>query len=221
MIEIHVVTDANRHLYRDALDQAHRLRHRIYIEELKWKGLKRRDDGREVDQFDTEATVHLLAMEDGVVWGGTRLISSLEPHLLSDVFPHLATVYGVPRRSDVAEWTRFYVAPERREDHKASQLGNTILSSLVEYAQDEGMSAISVVLNTFWLPRFLGYRWKVQPLGLPQVHDDEWLIAALISIDAACLANIRKACGLEGPSALVRRGPQCPLVADRKHRQVA
>jgi acyl-homoserine lactone synthase len=221
MVEIHVVTDANRELYADALDQSQRLRYRVYIEELKWKGLTRREDGREIDQFDTAEAVHLLAIEAGVVRGGTRLIPSTAPHLLSDVFPHLASVRGVPRSDDVAEWTRFYVAPERREDHKASQVSSTILASLVEYAMDEGMSGVSVVLNTFWLPRFLGYGWKVQPLGLPQVHDDEWLIAALISIGPDTLANIRVLNGLSDRSALVRRGPQRRLVRRRVQRQVA
>jgi acyl-homoserine lactone synthase len=221
MVEIHVVTDANRFMYTDALEQSQRLRYRIYVEELKWKGLRRRDDGRETDQFDTGEAVHLLAIEGGGVVGGTRVLSSVEPHLLSEVFPHLAEVRGVPRREDVAEWTRFYVAPERREEHKASQVGSTILASLVEYALDEGMSALSVVLNTFWLPRFLGYRWQVQPLGLPQVHDGEWLVAALISIGPDALANIRAVNSLDNRSALVRRGPQRPLVGARPRRQVA
>jgi acyl-homoserine lactone synthase len=221
MVDVHIVTDANRHIYADALDQSQRLRHQIYIEELKWKGLSRRDDGREVDQFDTSEAVHLLAIDGGAVLGGTRVLPSTGPHLLSEVFPHLASVRGVPQRDDIAEWTRFYVAPEWREDHKASRVGSTILASLVEYALDEGISGLSVVLNTFWLPRFLGYGWQVQPLGLPHVHDDEWLIAALISITPEALANIRAIGGLSDRSALVRRGPQRSLIRPHLRRQVA
>lgn len=221
MLGIHVVTSANRDLYQEELDQSHRLRHRIYIDELKWRGLTPRADGREYDQFDTAEAVYLLAIEDGVVWGGTRLVPTTEPHLLSDVFPHLAAQRGVPRGFDIAEWTRFYVTKERREEHKASKVGSTILSSLVEYGLDEGLSSISVVLNTFWLPRFLGYRWKVEPLGLPVVHDDEWLIAVLISITPAALTNIRETCGLSSRTALVRRGPQRPLLSGSLQKRVA
>jgi acyl-homoserine lactone synthase len=216
MLAIHVVTDLNRHLYRDALDQAHRLRHQIYIDELKWKGLTPRPDGREYDQFDTPSAIQLLAIENDAVCGGTRLVPSTEPHLLSDVFPHLAAVRGVPRGDEIAEWTRFYVAPARREEHQASKVGSTILASLIEYALDEGITAISVVLNTFWLPRFLGYRWKVDPLGLPTIHDGEWLIAVLIHVTPDALQNIREKSGLSDESALVHLNPQRRLIQRRR-----
>jgi acyl-homoserine lactone synthase len=149
------------------------------------------------------------------------LVPTTEPHLLSEVFPHLAAERGVPRGPDIAEWTRFYVAKERREEHKSSKVGSTILASMIEYGLDEGVSSFSVVLNTFWLPRFLGYRWKVEPLGLPIVHDDEWLIAVLISATPAALSNIRETCGLSCKTALVRRGPQRSLVSGSLRRRVA
>jgi len=218
MVQIHVVNDENRCVYAEELDQSHRLRHRIYIDELKWKGLAPRKDGREYDQFDTGEAVYLLAVENGLVWGGTRLVPSTEPHLLSEIFPRLAAVRGVPRQPDVAEWTRFYVAPERREEHRACKVGSTILASMIEYALDEGLSAISVVLNMFWLPRFLSYGWQVTPLGLPDVHDDEWLVAALIAVTPDALAGIREECGLDSVSALVRHGRQRPFIRAPRRR---
>jgi len=57
------------------------------------------------------------------------------------------------------------------------------------------------------LPRFLGYGWRVRPLGLPDVHDGEWLVAGTIDISAEALAGIRRFHGLEERSALVRLGP--------------
>jgi acyl-homoserine lactone synthase len=213
---VHVVTSANRHLYEGALDQSYRLRYRVYIEELKWRGLPRRDDGRELDQFDTLDAVHLLFLEDNQVFGGTRLVPTTGPHLLSEVFSHFASIRGVPRAPDIAEWTRFYVAPERREEHKASRVGSTVLASMIDYALQEGLSAVSVLMNTFWLPRFLGYGWRVQPLGLPDVHDGEWLVAATIDIDSQALAGIRRACGVEERSVLVRVGQQRPIIREKR-----
>src|SRR4029078_13272759 len=69
MIDVHVITNTNRHLYERELDDHHRIRHHIYIEELKWKGLTPRSDGREYDQFDFDATVYLLGLEEGRVVG--------------------------------------------------------------------------------------------------------------------------------------------------------
>jgi acyl-homoserine lactone synthase len=213
---VHVITAANHHLYEDAMEQSYRLRYRVYIEELNWRGLTRRDDGREIDQFDTPDAVHLLYLEDDRVLGGTRLFPTTEPHLLSEVFAHFAAIRGVPRQPDIAEWTRLYVAPERREEHKASRVGSVVLASMVDYAMHEGLSAVSALMNTFWLPRFLGYGWRVRPLGLPDVHDGEWLVAGTIDINAEALAGIRRAHGLEERSALVRRGTQRPFIRERR-----
>lgn len=213
---VHVVTGANRQFYADALDQSFRLRYRVYVEELRWRGLPPRDDGREIDQFDTLDAVHLLYLENNKVIGGTRLVPTTVPHLLSEVFPHFAAERGVPRAPDIAEWTRFYVAPERREEHKASHVGSTVLASMIEYALQEQLSAVSVLMNTFWLSRFHGYGWRVRPLGLPAVHDDEWLLAAIIDVTPEALAGIRRKCGVEERSALVRVGRCRPLIREER-----
>jgi acyl-homoserine lactone synthase len=212
---VHIVTSANCRHYEDALEQSYRLRHRVYIQELRWRGLPPRDDERELDQFDTAEAVHLLYLEGDKVMGGTRLMPTTEPHLLSEVFAHFASIRGVPRQPDIAEWTRFYVAPERREEHKASRVGSIVLASMIDYALQEGLSAVSALMNTFWLPRFLGYGWRVRPLGLPDVHDGEWLVAGTIDISPPALAGIRRACGLEERSALVRLGPHRPLIREK------
>ena len=217
MLQVHVVTGANRRLYERELDEHHQIRHRIYVEELRWRGLTPRADKREYDQFDTPETVYLLGLEQGRVVGGLRLVPTTGPQLINDVFSRFASERGVPRRPDIAEWTRIFVVPERREEHTGSKIGSTVIASMIDYGLEEGLSAISAVMNTFWLPKFLKYKWRVRPLGLPDVHDDEWLIAVLIDVTPEALAGIRSACGLEHRSALVRRGPVRPFVPGRHH----
>ncbi len=85
-MKVHAIHAGNRHHYDDALEQHYRIRHDIYVGERKWMDLAR-PDGREVDQFDTEHAVYLLAMEGDQVVGGSRLVPTLEPHLMSEVFP--------------------------------------------------------------------------------------------------------------------------------------
>jgi len=103
VLEVHVVTGANRHLYERELDEHHQIRHRIYVEELHWRGLTPRSDKREYDQFDLPETVYLLGLEEGRVVAGLRLVPTTGPHLINDVFPQFASVRGVPRRADIAE----------------------------------------------------------------------------------------------------------------------
>jgi acyl-homoserine lactone synthase len=59
MSMIHVVTPENEHFYRDEMDQAYRLRHKVFVEEMGWKNMAK-PDGREMDQFDTKHAVNML-----------------------------------------------------------------------------------------------------------------------------------------------------------------
>jgi len=65
---IHVVTPENEHFYRDEMDQAYRLRHKVFVEEMGWKNMAK-PDGREMDQFDTKHAVNMLYIEGGNVLG--------------------------------------------------------------------------------------------------------------------------------------------------------
>jgi N-acyl-L-homoserine lactone synthetase len=78
-------------------EQAWRLRHRIFVEELGWSDL-RRPDGREIDQFDHEEAIHHHCIRDGRVVGYQRLLPTTRPHLLTDVMPEFATDRHRPAR---------------------------------------------------------------------------------------------------------------------------
>ncbi len=72
---IHAITALNRHLYEDVIEQHFRIRHDIFVEERRWQTL-RKPDGREIDSYDNEDAIYLLALEDRRVVGGivfTRL----------------------------------------------------------------------------------------------------------------------------------------------------
>jgi acyl-homoserine lactone synthase len=170
----------------------------------------------EIDQFDTLDAIYLLSIDKGKLLGGSRLIPSTRPHLLSEVFPYLAP-RGVPRRPDVFEWTRIFVAKDcrGRETGSDSAAGGRalgeVLCGIFEFALEEGISAISAVGEMWWTPRFLEMGWKVQPLGLPTRIEGEWCNAFLFTVDDEVLANTRQCFGIEG-SVLTRRGPQPPAV---------
>ena len=56
-----------------------------------------------------------MGIRNGQIIAGSRFIPTTEPHLLSEVFPHLCTRNGVVRDSAVFEWTRGFIIPEYRE----------------------------------------------------------------------------------------------------------
>lgn len=203
MTAVHLVERSNRSLYDSALEEHFRIRHRIYVGERRWMALER-PDGREVDQFDTPEAVYLLALDKGRVVGGSRFVPTTQPHLMSDVFPELANVRGLVRRPDVYEWTRVFVVPERRGEGRP-KVESLVLCALQEFGLLYGLSHITVVMETWWLPRLLALGWDVQPLGLPREIDGMQTMGAIIEVCEEALASTRRARAVEGP-VLVWRG---------------
>ncbi len=194
---IHVVTSQNRGAYAQELERHFVIRHDIYVKERKWMNLDR-PDGRECDQFDNEDAIYLLAIDDNdAVVGGSRLISSLKPHLLSEVFPRLAQ-NGVPRSRDVFEWTRVHVVKERREGRKRGIVMGSIFCGILEYCLANDIVGMTAIVEMWWLPHFFEMGWVVKPLGLPELIEGEWSIAIYLEVSRAALKSTRDMFGIDG-----------------------
>ena len=167
-----MISAVNRHLYEDVLDQHFRVRHEIFVEERKWEGL-RKPDSREIDTYDNEDAIYLLALEDRRVLGGSRLYPTTRPTMMSEVFPYLAAVRGCPVDPQVWEWSRFFVTRERRDGAFNLQL----MAAAQEFCLDQGIERLCLVMETWWLPRFHDIGFVVTPLGLPALVEDPgpWL----------------------------------------------
>lgn len=204
---VYVITGDNRAFYEDSLEQYYRLRHEIFVEERGWTDL-RRPDGREIDAYDNDHAIYLLAMDGGRVVGGQRLYPTRLPHMISEVFPHMVE-RGVPQGASIFEWTRYFVVKARRTGRTDCRL----LAAMQEYCLEEGISEVTAVVEMWWLPRWQQAGFKVRPLGLPHPIDGQPCIAAAIEISEQSLGHVRKIAGLRGPS-LVREAPLAP----RTHR---
>ena len=140
---IHAISAVNRHLYEDVLDQHFRLRHDIFVEERSWETL-RKPDCREIDSYDNEDTVYLLALEGRRVIGGHRLYPTTKPSMMSEVFPHLAAVRGCPADPLVWEWSRYFVVRDRRD----CALNLQLMAAVQEFCLGQGIFSFLPMLET-------------------------------------------------------------------------
>ena len=203
MTSIQVITSENRTDFADVLDQYFRLRHEIFVGERGWLDLKR-PDGREVDAYDNDNAVYLIAIDADRVVGGQRLYPTLLPHMISEVFPHMAQ-RGIPQAADIFEWTRYFVVKERRTGRTDCRL----LAAMQEFCLQEGISEVTAVVEMWWLPRWQQAGFKVRPLGLPRIIEEQPCLAAAVEISMASLEHVRKLAGLRGAS-LIRQGTPSP-----------
>ena len=204
MLQVHVVTAANRSLYASEMEAVFRWRHKIYVEEKGWR--EARADGLEIDEFDTDEATYLVAFRGGDFVASSRLRPFSGPTLLADVFPALAAARGLPRRPEDAEWTRMFVVPAMRErGHKG--VSAAMCCAVMEYCVEEGLARIGGIQETYWLPRWMDYGWRVEPLGLPMDIDGTSCLAAMFEVSPEALEGVRRHAGI-ATSQIVRLGPQ-------------
>ncbi|RVD30972.1 acyl-homoserine-lactone synthase [Mesorhizobium sp. M4B.F.Ca.ET.017.02.2.1] len=189
---LHIVTNENFDLYRDEMQQAFRLRHKVFVEERGWSEL-RREDGQEIDRFDDDYAVHMLFIDDdNHVIGYQRLLPSTRPHLLSAVLSPLCEVER-PVGSNIWEWTRYCVeAGHRERGRMLSPVANALLSGIVEWGLHNGVDTIIIEMNPLWLLRLVQLHFKVTPLGIPRVISGEETLAVTASFDQRTLARLRE-----------------------------
>jgi acyl-homoserine lactone synthase len=207
---IHIVTAENIHLYRDAMEQAYRLRHAVFVEDMGWENL-RRPDGREIDQFDDGRALHMLYLEGEKLVGYQRMLPSTRPHLLSEVLPQLCDG-DLPRGPHIWEWTRYCVTREHRDRGRIlSPAGNLLLSAIVEWGLENGVSQIIIEMNPIWLLRLVQLHFRVTPLGIPQEDGKDSIVAVTAAFDARTLARLRDVRG-DDRAAIIEQ----PAVVDRR-----
>lgn len=198
MVRIQVVTWANRKQYRVVLERYFRIRYDIYVKRRQWRAVAR-PINIEMDAFDTEHAIYLMALDSvGKIVGGSRLVPTLQPHLLSDVFPGLASD-GPPRAADIFEWTRFFISPALRSHGGLSPVAGVVLCGLLEAARKLGIRQISVVCESFWPKRLRALGWSVAELGDVLQHEDGDIVALLIDVTPEALDSTRRAYGIHEP----------------------
>lgn len=191
MFQVHAVDGSNRSAYQHHLDTYFRVRHEIYVEERGWHELRRRDS-KEIDAFDTSDAVHLLGIvpQHSVV-AGSRLVPTIKPHLMSEVFPRLAQ-NGVPRQPDIFEWTRFFVVKPLREEGKSCRAAGIMYCSVQQYCLLRGIRSLTIVCEDYWLPRFTSIGWNPRQLGKPLHSNGDTIIGIMVEISDAALRATRE-----------------------------
>ncbi|HWV20812.1 MAG TPA: acyl-homoserine-lactone synthase [Devosia sp.] len=191
------------------LEENYRLRHRIFVDLQGWREL-RRPDGRDVDAFDNADATHILLTDGGELVGGSRITPLNKPNLLQTVFNGLVLGNLPADPSLGADWTRFYVRPDRREGRRRAPESAALFCAMMEYALAEGFTFITFVSSLSMVELGTSVGWRITPLGAPVLVDGKATVAAWIEVSEQALYNVRRATGMSQaliPASALRRGP--------------
>lgn len=117
---------------------------------------------------------------------------------MSDVFPELAQVKGLPRGPDIYEWTRIFVIPARRESHRLCKAAGIVYCGILEFCLRRRIRQISVVCEAYWIPRLLALGWNPVLLGEPIVKDGMTIVGITCDMTKAALAQTQSVYELSG-----------------------
>lgn len=126
------------------LDGMFRLRHAVFSERLKWTSLT--PDGRERDLYDRLNPVYLICRDPaGDVIGCWRLLPTVGPYMLKDIFAHLLDGHPAPESEDCWEISRFAIDPSLRDYVSLGAVGRVVghmLTELFDFAENYGINRI-------------------------------------------------------------------------------
>lgn len=168
------ILGADAHDYEDILEQVWRFRHRQFVERLRWEACRRPDE-REIDQFDGDEAIHLPLLVDGQVVGYSRLLPTLKPHLLSDVYPHLMDGAEWPRGERIFEWTRC-IAEVSDAVIGGVPISNILMTGVMEYCLVAGIEMLIVETHPKLVNLLLTTGWDVMPLAAPSTLDGSLIV---------------------------------------------
>jgi acyl-homoserine lactone synthase len=165
----------------EILDQAFRFRHEAFVEEAGWENL-RRPDGREIDQFDTHETIHIVAIREKLVQAYSRLNPTTQPYVLSEIYPHLCSRKMI-HDEKTWEWSRMGTSKSARHDGRGWGGPIGLLFRCVAYAalQNE-IETLLWQAHPVWISRASELGFRPEPLGLPQKVAGERVIAAKMDV---------------------------------------
>ena len=207
---VYAISHANRFQFGHELDTMFRDRKRVFVDRLKWN-VPVVDGVYEKDQFDTEDATYIVCADpqSGDHQASLRLIPSLKPHMLRDVF-HTLCEDGVPIGPDIWEMTRICLSPSLARGEARQAFGRIWLGAL-EFGIDQGVAVMTGLTHGPMFSNILAAGIDIEPLGPTQLFEGLPYAALQTRISAKVLERDRVR--LNEPCRVLRYHPLTAVAA--------
>ncbi len=189
-------------LFPTEMDAMFRNRAFTFSERLGWEVTVK--DGYERDAFDDENPLYLVSTdpESGQYWGSLRLLPTIGPNMLRDVFPFLLGDGEVIESATIWESSRICAVavegqPERGRTGVNSVLGE-LIAGIGEVAIIAGLTQIVSVFDARIYRVLRAAGCNPQIIGRPRRIGGTMSYAGLFDTGEGCLQAFREALGIAG-----------------------
>ena len=198
-MQIKLVDAGARLRFSKNLIEMHHDRKRIFVDQLGWQ-LPSAGSWLEVDEFDNEYTVYLIACsgDDERHLASVRLLPTTRPHMLNTIFKDLSDG-GPVVGEDIWESSRFTIAPLGMRGTEVMRLSQYLALAHVEFALLNGITSYTMIGETHRVATVVAMGWRVRPLCLPKDSDGSKIVSMQVSIDEDTLPMMRRRFGIHHP----------------------
>lgn len=177
-------------------------RKRLFIDLLQWDVPV--VSGRfEQDRFDGGNATYLIALDsDGGHGGSMRLLPSIKPHILNELFRQLCDG-DLPLGTNIFEITRLCLPVRHGSDGRLA-VRNRLISAMVDHALETGIETLTGVVGASFLTKVLAMGWHCAALGEPKRCQGALLGAFRIEIDDTTPERLERT-GIYARSTIVRQ----------------
>lgn len=211
---IKLISNDNRHANAELLTAMHRGRAAIFGDKLGWD--VRIEDGCEIDVFDRENPLYLVAIDDetGRACGSLRLMPTTGRTLLRDVF---VDVFDEPvdiMSATIWEATRFCVhpdAPMRRTSTNLHRATCELSLAMCEVGLRAGLTQVIGVFDTRMIRVYRRIGWEPEVIAQTDKMAHGRIYVGLWDVSEEALANMRACSGIEG--SVIDAGGSGPIAS--------
>jgi acyl homoserine lactone synthase len=197
---IRIFDGTNKSRYANEIDAMFRSRAETFSDRLGWEVVVK--DGYERDRFDELNPLYLVSVDadSGEYWGSLRLLPTIGPNMLRDVFPQLLGEEGQVANPAIWESSRICVAncadqPERMKNWLNYALCELLLG-VGEIAIPAGLTKIVSVFDARMLRILRATGCNLTIIGTPQRIGKVMSYAALFDVGPGALVNFKEKLGV-------------------------
>ena len=201
-----------------------RNRAEVFSERLKWDVVV--ENGYERDQFDDGGPLYLISVDPdtGAYRGSLRLLPTIGPNMLRDVFPFLLRDDEIVESATIWEVSRICTTPSESPEKHRNGVGPAfaeLIAGIGEAAIRYGWTQVVAVFDARVYRVLRAAGCKPQIIGEPTRIGKTLSFAGLFDTGEGPLQSIRDAVGLRGSVLAPQVPPQTSRIQPRELERAA
>lgn len=196
---IHLISNENSGLYKGEIEDLHRTRAAVFVDQLGWDLAVR--DGMEFDEYDDACACNMVGFSvDHRVMMGLRFRPTDDCSMLLDHFSHVLPA-GIRPIDDGRTWelSRGFCIERGVRRHNLRRKAACMIAPL-ELAYEAGIDRCVGFTDVRMLSFCYGVGWKLTLLGSAMHYGQGDAVAYEVEVSQAALAEMRQMWGLPKPS---------------------